>query len=159
MSEIDWVAEVKLRLVYNYESDTVHWRLAGDPETCGQRLHDCARNGYRAAGVRFAGKQLLIHRIVWVLVHGEDAQGEIDHIDGDKANNSRWNLRDVSKSINLHNNKAKGYNWHPAAKKWHARIRINNVQKSLGFYTTEEEAKAVYLKAKAAAGLKHRHDS
>ncbi len=48
----------------------------------------------------------LLHRIVWVMVHGYvDPENDIDHIDGNGLNNKIENLRECSKSINNRNAK------------------------------------------------------
>lgn len=49
------------------------------------------------------GKQYKAHRICWLLMFGHWPHGLIDHIDGDKTNNRRENLRDVSNQINQQN--------------------------------------------------------
>lgn len=156
MSKADWVAEVKSRLVYNYKSETVHWRNDLALDQCGQRINECNHSGYRVTSITFAGRQRRIHRIVWVLVHGEDAKGYIDHLDGDKANNAHWNLRDVDNSTNGHNNAAKGYHWNKLNGKWCAQITINRKGKYLGSFNTEEEARAAYEAAKKLHGFIHR---
>ena len=73
----------------------------------------------------------------------------IDHIDHNKLNNSMNNLRVVTIQHN-HFNKGnvKGYSWHKRIKKWEAYIMLNSKQKSLGYFDTEEAARAAYLAAK-----------
>ena len=76
----------------------------------------------------------------------------VDHIDGDGLNNTRANLRDGSDGKNnvnrrLYGNSSsgfKGVHFHKARARWHARIRLNNVRKSLGYYDTAIEAAVAY---------------
>lgn len=64
--------------------------------------------GYKHASgywvVRLAGRKWYSHRLVYTMIHGEIPEGmEIDHIDGDKDNNSVENLRCVTPSVNSRN--------------------------------------------------------
>jgi hypothetical protein len=43
------------------------------------------------------------HRVIWALEYGRWPDGQIDHIDGDRANNRISNLRDVSQAENTRN--------------------------------------------------------
>ena len=43
---------------------------------------------------------------------------------------------------------AKGYSWKKSANKFKSYININKKKKHLGYYTTEQEARNAYLKAK-----------
>jgi hypothetical protein len=43
------------------------------------------------------------HRLAWFYVTGAWPTHEIDHIDGDRANNRFLNLRDVTRSVNREN--------------------------------------------------------
>lgn len=77
-------------------------------------------------------------------------KGEIvDHINGDRLDNRRSNLRIASKSLNaLNSPKNKGFYFRNQNKKWHARIKFNKIEKHLGFFDTPEAASAAYQKAK-----------
>ena len=80
--------------------------------------------------VRIAGTQYKIHRIVWKMLFGEDAQFEIDHIDGNKTNNRPTNLRQVEKHQNLWNapvsknskSRIKGVSSTKKGNKWRAQV-------------------------------------
>ena len=90
-------------------------------------------------------------KMMHVLIMGEKVLGYvIDHIDIDGLNNTRENLRIVSKSQNSQNKKKK-----PGCKsqyigvdllnnKWKARIRINGKQMHLGLFQNEEDAGKAY---------------
>lgn len=162
MSEIkgdptDWVEFVLERYIYNYENHTVHWRTAYSEDGCGSLISQWNDDkGYLRS--RVCGKNIWLHHIVWILTTGKPpAEGmHIDHIDGCPGNNAHTNLREVDRSTNLHNQKRKGYCWNKQAKKWLASIRVNNKYKHLGYFNSEEEARAAYVAAKKQYGFIHR---
>ena len=102
------------------------------------------------------GRLYYMHRLAWLYVYGVWPT-EVDHIDGNKANNKLSNLRDGSHAQNMQNmskkSKAvsglKGAYYHPHCKMWQAKIRYQNRTKSLGYYKTPEEANKMYLQAKS----------
>ena len=51
----------------------------------------------------FLGKHYKAHRIIWKLVNGHEPKGQIDHINGVRADNRFANLRDVTGSENQRN--------------------------------------------------------
>lgn len=79
----------------------------------------------------------------------------VDHIDGDKLNNSRSNLRLCSHADNIKNAKLskrntsgyKGVGWFKPSSKWYARIHSNGKQICLGYYSCKHEAAMVRLMA------------
>uniref|UniRef100_A0A6H1Z9I4 Putative homing endonuclease n=1 Tax=viral metagenome TaxID=1070528 RepID=A0A6H1Z9I4_9ZZZZ len=62
---------------------------------------------------------------------------EIDHIDHDKLNNMRSNMRICTHQQNMCNQKKfgeyKGVSWHKGNKMWQANITMNGKQKNLGY--------------------------
>jgi hypothetical protein len=94
-------------------------------------------------------KHIRSHRLGWYLYYGKLPNKYIDHIDGNPANNKIDNLRDVTNQQNSFNQtKAKGYYWNSRDKKFQAQIRLNLKTINLGLFSTKEEARAAYLKAK-----------
>jgi hypothetical protein len=151
----DWVEFVLERFVYNYKSETVHWKSIYSEDGCGSVLTGFVYgNGYR--GFTVCGKPRRFHHIVWILTTGAVPKLEIDHIDGDRAHNSHTNLREVDKSANMHNNSAKGYSLCKATGRWQARTKVKNRSIHLGYFKTEQEARAAYEAAKKLHGFIHR---
>jgi hypothetical protein len=81
---------------------------------------------------------------------------EVDHIDTNTLNNTRENLREVTRAQNQMNRRKftlngqatsqyKGVTAH--GNKWQATIRINGRQTHIGTFETEEEAHAAYVRA------------
>lgn len=61
----------------------------------------CDLHGYLILSIH--RKRYKGHRIIWALYYGEFANGQIDHIDGNKSNNKITNLRCVNQCINMGN--------------------------------------------------------
>jgi len=99
------------------------------------------------AGTNNGDKPLLLHRYLMDATEKDDF---IDHIDGNKLNNRRYNLRRCNLSSNNINNKMyytnksghKGvfYDTNLVTPRWMAWICINKKRKHLGYYDTYEEA-------------------
>lgn len=68
-----------------------------------------------------------------------DTNTMVDHINGNRLDNRKCNLRITDKSTNQMNVKYKGYYF--INKKWIAKIKINQKQIHLGSFNYEEEAK------------------
>ena len=97
------------------------------------------------------------HRLAWLYHYGSFPNGEIDHIDGNKSNNSIENLRDVSHAENMQNIKSvtrknkdglMGATLYKRTNRWQALIRVNGKQKHIGYFKTAIEAHQAYIKVK-----------
>lgn len=113
-------------------------------------------DGYRQVCVD--GKFYLAHRVLWLMRNGVWPDGEVDHINGDKCDNSRSNLRSVSKSGNMQNMRRAfstntssgllGVSLERKTGRFYSRICVSGKQKLLGTFDSPEEAHSAYLKAK-----------
>jgi len=111
-------------------------------------------HGYKRV---YIGKMYLAHRVIYYL-HNQDwdiddsrRDNSIDHIDGNKQNNSIENLRVVTHSQNQWNRyhtKCKGYYWDKSNKKFQAYIYVNSKNIHLGRFHLAEDARNAYLDAK-----------
>jgi len=96
------------------------------------------------------------HRIIWLLMTGQDPGGAIiDHIDGNPHNNKFTNLRLATHHQNQCNQKVrsdntsgfKGVTWDQNRKKWSSSIHAKGKRIFLGRFNTKEEAYRVYCEA------------
>ena len=88
--------------------------------------------------VKFKGKQYKAHRLCWFFYYGEFPNDVIDHIDGDKLNNSIENLRDVEQAENTRNVSCKGYYIDNSTNGLKAKYTIKSNGKSYRFRTEQE---------------------
>jgi len=99
--------------------------------------------------------QVFVHRSVMGLQPG-DVQ-IADHINGDRLDNRRSNLRLASAEVNAQNrlpnrrsmSGVRGVGWHARLGKWQASTHVNGRTIYLGVYETKEEAGAVAAAARA----------
>jgi len=104
-------------------------------------------SGYAAA--RIEGRLIMMHRFLL----SEPAGGEVDHINRNKLDNRRQNLRIVDRSQNavntgIRNTNTSGYkgvSWSKAARKYEAHITHKGIKYYLGVYTSATEAHQAYL--------------
>jgi hypothetical protein len=143
-------------LDYDLETGIFRWRVqpcnrikAG--VVAGTVNHD----GY--IRIKINGTLFMAHRLAWLHTHGTWPLQQIDHINGDKADNRIRNLRDVSRSVNMQNqvraqkdntSGLRGVSWHKDKKRWEACISVNGQNEYLGSFDTTEAAHAAYLSAK-----------
>lgn len=114
-------------------------------------------------------RSYLVHRLVWLIVHGDWPTHEIDHINRDAGDNRIENLRDVPRKVNLANRKSwakpkpakqerKGpIGWvekdpSSAVLPYRARFQQDGQRINLGRFTTPEEARAALAAFKPSTG-------
>lgn len=94
------------------------------------------------------GKKVYMHKIIQAATCGY----EVDHINGDKLDNRRENLRSVTRSNNNANSKLRsgktsryrGVHWSKRQRKWAASIGVNRKTIYLGYFYKEKEAAKAY---------------
>lgn len=103
---------------------------------------------------RINGKRLKIHRVIMQVKNPLEF---IDHIDGNKLNNSRSNLRIVDNKTNTRNRHKKNPSYSQyfgvtldkrtnLKKRWVAQIKVDYIRIYLGRFETEKEAAEAYNK-------------
>ena len=150
----DLLTADQVRLLIDYDPDT--GAMTRKVESMGYRKG--AKGGYKDvhgyARIEINGVTYRAHRVAWLHYYGEWPRGAIDHINGDRLDNSIKNLRVASPSVNSQNigNRADNQTGYKGVRingsGWSASIRVNNKRIHLGTYKTPEEAYAVYVAAK-----------
>lgn len=77
----------------------------------------------------------------------------VDHINRNKLDNRRSNLRVTTHQFNILNNSAVGVTWHKAANKWMAQITVNGKHISLGLFEEKEDAIRARRKYRESLGI------
>ena len=148
------VHELRRRLHYDPATGDLTWKIRPNGRVpAGSVAGHVRRDGYVVVSIQ--KKQVLAHRLAWLHVHGEWTAGQIDHADGNPANNRIANLRACSQPENLQNQVLRrdstsgftGATYHRG--KWEARIQSEGVMHYLGAYDTPEAAGEAYSAAKA----------
>lgn len=118
---------------FEHRDGKLYWKKVAHPNKqylVGQEAGSIHKTGYRH--VTWMNKIHKVHRLIFVLVHGYLPK-EIDHINGDRADNRIENLRPVTRSENqcnrlaLANNTSghPGVSWHKKSKAWVVRVMKN----------------------------------
>jgi hypothetical protein len=100
-------------------------------------------------------KALMLHREIMGLDFGDKRQ--VHHINHNGLDNRRCNLKIVCQGENLYysNRSRKGYYWQKPAKAFCVQLRVNGKRKLIGYYKSEIEARAAYLKARKEANKEY----
>lgn len=112
-------------------------------------------DGKRHWVIRVDSRRYQAHRLAWLYVYGKWPDGDVDHINGDGADNRIANLRDVSHATNMQNqrqarrtNTSRYLGVTKKRNKWQAYITAAGKPQYLGVFDTPEEAHAAYVEAK-----------
>jgi hypothetical protein len=105
------------------------------------------------------GQSFLAHRVAFAIHHGHWPNGVIDHINHNPRDNRAANLRDVTRTENLRNQRIHSNNKSGATgvfrksngPKWVAKVRVDNKDIHLGYFDQFDEAVA----ARAAANSRY----
>lgn len=156
----DLLTAERLRELLSYDCDTgeFRWRKSTTNSVrVGAAAGRSGPKGYRL--IKIDCRTWLAHRLAWLYVHGRWPASQIDHINGDKADNRLANLREATAAENQHNKfRAQANNrtsgllgvcWHKRDRRWVAQIKVGGKVRHIGLFATPEAAHDAYLKAKA----------
>lgn len=171
------VAILKELVLYEPESGVAVWRprpdrmfnAAGQAKYWNEKNAGCLafrpdkRDGYRTAQI--LGKNYRAHKLVFFYMTGKWPAGQVDHIDGNRANNAWSNLRVVSHTENMRNRKLfatntsgfHGVYWHAEHQAWASQIEVEGVRKHLGYFYCKNEAAAARRGAEIVLGFHKNH--
>lgn len=142
--------------------DRSYWRR-WNAKWAGKETSSISPTGYKRLNYR--GQFYLVHRVVWLVVHGEWPD-VIDHVNGIKQDNRLVNLRAVSQCENARNARlfttntsgVVGVSFDARDNRWHAYIGVGkNHRQSLGHFKTKEEAIAARRAAELVLGYHENH--
>lgn len=136
-------------LEYDPATGIFLWKLPMGNTSSGKQAGTLKPDGY--IRIQIEGRLYYAHRLAWLVSYGEWPPSMVDHIDGDRKNNSLANLRSATLTENNRNRKRVSTKHKKGVKKngnrWQGRIRAGKKQIHLGTFKTEDEAHAAYCKA------------
>jgi len=105
--------------------------------------------------VALDGQRYCCHRVAWALHYGAWPNGDLDHINGNRADNRICNLRLATRAQNAQNRKrnslnrsgVKGVSWGTKVGKWRAHIRANGKAHVIGQFACLGKAAKAYRAA------------
>lgn len=169
VTPMDMLQVAAIRETYAYDPNTgvVSWkkktnrcvvvgREAGFNWTSG-------RNTYRR--LLLNGRYIFAHVVAFVLSYGRFPAGVIDHRNGVGTDNRLSNLRDVSHTENLRNQRLSrantsgrmGVDFHRASGQWRARIIVDQCECHIGLFASYEEAARARAAAERRYGFSENH--
>lgn len=149
-------------LHYDEEAGEFFWRKDGARGARGHvKAGKRAGSLHRSSGYRMLkinGRRYSEHRLAWFYVHGQWPAGDLDHVDGARANNRIVNLREASRSQNIFNSKlvrsssgVRGVTWNKRERRWKANLKKDQQVIHLGTFETLPDA----IAARAEAAKRH----
>lgn len=151
----------RLRELLSYDPETGHlkWlKRTSHRINIGDVAGAPIGNGYIMLGAD--KNRIYAHRAAWALHTGSWPNGHIDHINGDRQDNRISNLRDVTRSVNIHNQHRKKIsstgkrNVLARSGKFVARCQIDGKYYWIGTYPTPEKAASVVARFRQLVGLR-----
>lgn len=139
-------AQLKAMLDYSPLTGVFTWKEKISRKVVVGSVAGC----YRADGylrIKALGQEYLGHRVAFFYMNGYWPSAEIDHKDGNPANNTWDNLRECIHAENLQNARPRksasgvtGVGWHKLRQKWRATLTVMGKQVHAGLFDTKSEA-------------------
>jgi hypothetical protein len=157
MAERKPLTPERLREMLRYEPDTGEWRWLKAPR-CRTHIKPGDKAGWRnPAGylvMCIDHHQCKGHRLAFLYMIGRWPARDVDHRNGNPADDRWHNLREASRSQNAMNKKRprhnasgfKGVSWHKKSRKWRAYIGPYRHVIHLGYFDTPEAAYEEYCR-------------
>jgi len=155
-TDIVTLERVRELLAYDPATGDFTWRITRGKMNAGEPAGSIWKIGYRFIGID--SRSYLAHRLAWLLMTGAWPTQNIDHINGDRADNRFSNLRDVSQALNVQNQRKPhvdkkscrliGATWDKANRNWKAQVIFKKRTVYSARFETAEAAHAAYVEAK-----------
>lgn len=153
------LTQAKLKELLRYDPDAgTFTRIATTFPTAARFVGSAVPAKPHSSGyvyISVLGHPRRMHRMAWLYMTGELPSLDIDHINGDRADNRWANLRLATRAQNNANRRdarsrsgAKGVTFDPRYREpWKAQMSIENRTRVIGRFATQEQAVAAYRKA------------
>jgi hypothetical protein len=135
-------------LEYNDTTGIFTYKITRSNKLAGSTAGSTDTNGYIMISINNC--KFLAHRLAWLYIYGQWPDSDLDHIDGNRTNNSINNLRKATRSQNNYNktsNRNKN-NYRGVCKtssgKFSASIKVIGRDVYIGNFMTAEEASLAY---------------
>lgn len=160
---------LRQRFQYDPSTGRLFWRVHSSMPECwnaryaGREAGSPHNEGYTRVSLN--GTRFLAHRLAWALHYGAWPLDQIDHINGDRADNRISNLRQANNTANSRNagvgkrntTGVIGVCWCKNRNKWQAAITVDRITRFLGYYTDKEAAIAARKRAEEKYGFHPNH--
>lgn len=146
-----------VRSLFDYQDGELYWKMSGSGRKIDVPAGAINGHGYRQITINY--KSHPTHRLIFLYHHGYVPEF-LDHIDGNRLNNSISNLRVTTNRENQMNckknrfmngkpttSKYKGVYRNKHSKKWRGQIYIDGKTKHLGLFDSEIGAAKAYNRA------------
>ena len=144
-------------LCFDYQQETGQfiWKVSTCKTQTGSVAGYINSNGYMVVGL--LGQKYRLHRLAWLLTHGQWPVGTIDHINCNRSDNRLCNLRNINQSINVQNQRTPtaantsgflGVYWSAKRNGFMAAVKLHKKGKRRGPFKTAERAYLAYVDLK-----------
>lgn len=133
-------------LHYDPETGVFKWKKYGRGRN--KDLVAGTKTKYGYIRINIDGNSYMAHRLAWLYTDGYSPENDIDHKNRVRDDNRRINLREVSRSCNMHNAGLRsdsisgitGVHYFKRTNKWTAEIKINGEKHYLGYFSNKIDA-------------------
>ncbi|WGR74304.1 MULTISPECIES: HNH endonuclease signature motif containing protein [unclassified Bradyrhizobium] len=147
------ISELRAWLSYDSETGQFTWLKVSGKSRVGAIAGTPHAKGYVTIGIK--RKQHLAHRLAWAFHYGEWPDRQVDHKNGNKADNRIDNLRLATNQQNHANRGAqknstsgvKGVYWFKPQQKWKAQIQVAGKAIVIGYFDKKDDAIAARREA------------
>jgi len=148
-------AKVRHLLDYNGDTGKFVWLRSAGKAVAGAEAGCIRDDGY--VSICVDGTHVLAHRLAMLLFFGQWPKNDVDHLNGDRADNRILNLRPASVQVNRQNVRAAkagsasgllGAYFDARNGRWYSNIRAGGKRVPLGRFDSAQHAHEAYIAAK-----------